>query len=66
MKSTSFRFEISNVNRLSDDVIYLTGKLIHGDIQPGQLALIAGTDLEIVIGSVVLVHSLNRLANGSH
>jgi len=62
MKTGNFHFRVARVDRLAEDVVYLTGELLSGQIHPECLAVIGNTGLEVVIKGVVLIHPANRPA----
>jgi hypothetical protein len=62
MMSANFRFRVSRVDRLGENVIHVTGSLLSGEIQPECRGFVADTGLEVAIKSVVLVHPPDRPA----
>jgi hypothetical protein len=63
MSFNGFQLRVSQVDRLADDVIHLTGQLISGNIDSGCRAIIESNGLEVLIKGVVLIHSPGQPAN---
>lgn len=63
MSTAPFRFRISRVDVLAENIIYLKGELLSGEIQPECSGFVGSEGQEIFIKGVVLVHPPDRPAD---